>query len=165
MKITIQQCIFLISNLTKKQNRIFLNLNSYSNVPLKVNGKDVFDKDQAKEMLAMYSELETINEDLATLKTALNEANATNLIDNKPLFFHLEDVKNKRNLLNFLERVLSSNSSTAESGVGVVNYGVLNQSFLKEEFDNLEKEVNSISEKIDLENSKISVKVNLKGKY
>lgn len=165
MKITIQQCIFLISNLTKKQNRIFLNLNSYSNVPLKVNGKDVFDKDQAKEMLAMYSELETINEDLATLKTALNHANATNLIDGKPLFYHLEDVKNKRSLLSFLERVLSSNTSNAESGVGVVNYGVLNQNVLKEDFDKLEKEVNSVSERIDLENSKLTVEVNLKGKY
>ncbi|CAM3236725.1 hypothetical protein STFE110948_06680 [Streptobacillus felis] len=165
MKITIQQCIFLISNLTKKQNRIFLNLNSYSNVPLKVNGKDVFDKDQAKEMLAMYLELETINEDLATLKTALNHANATNLIDGKPLFYHLEDVKNKRSLLIFLERVLSSNTSNAESGVGVVNYGVLNQNVLKEDFDKLEKEVNSVSERIDLENSKLTVEVNLKGKY
>ncbi|WP_066901426.1 hypothetical protein [Streptobacillus notomytis] len=165
MKITIQQCIFLISNLTKKQNRIFLNLNSYSNIPLKVNGKDVFDKIQAKEMLEAYSELETINEDLAILKTTLNHANATNKIDEMPLFYHLEDVKNKRALLSFLERVLNSNTSNAESGVGIVNYGVLNRDILKEEFIKLEKEVNSMSERIDIENSKITIEVDLKGKY
>lgn len=149
----------------KKQNRILLNLNSYSNIPLKVNGKDVFDKTQAKEMLAVYAELETINEDLATLKTALNNANATNKIDGKPLFFHLEDVKNKRSLITFLERVLSSNTSTVENGVGVVNYGVLNEKTLREDLEKLEKEVNSMSEKIDLENSKLTIEVNLKGKY
>ncbi|ACZ01878.1 hypothetical protein [Streptobacillus moniliformis] len=165
MKITIQQCIFLISNLTKKQNRIFLSLNSYSNIPIKVNGKDVFDKTQAKEMLALYSELEIINRDLATLKTVLNHTNSTNKINDMPISYHLEDLKNKRNLLSFLERSINSNTSSAESGVGIVNYGVLNQNILKENYRKLEKEVNSMSERIDIENSKLTIEVNLEGNY
>ena len=61
MKLTLQQAIFTISNLTKKQRRLLDYIRDNYVVPLKVNGKDVFEQAQADEMLKNLSELDLIN--------------------------------------------------------------------------------------------------------
>lgn len=43
MKLTLQQAIFTVSNLTKKQKRLMRTINDDYVVPLKVNGKEVFE--------------------------------------------------------------------------------------------------------------------------
>ena len=161
MKLTIQQAIFTISNLTKKQRRLLDYIRDNYVVPLKVNGKDVFEQAQADEMLKNLSELDLVNQDIVTLKDGINIANSENFIENKSLFALLEEVRLKRSTLYELEYLLKRDSTTVENGVGVVQYGVLNKKELIEKFDKLENEVNSLSEKIDSINSKTEIEVRL----
>ena len=161
MKLTIQQAIFTISNLTKKQRRLLDYIRDNYVVPLKVNGKEVFEQNQADEMLKNLSELDLVNQDIVTLKDGINVANSENFIENKSLFALLEEVRLKRAVLYDLEYLLKRDSTTVENGVGVVQYGVLNKKELIEKFDKLENEVNSLSEKIDSINSKTEIEVKL----
>lgn len=161
MKLTLQQAIFTISNLTKKQRRLLDYIRDNYVVPLKVNGKDVFEQAQADEMLKNLSELDLVNQDIVTLKDGINVANSENFIENKSLFSLLEEVRLKRSILYDLEYLLKRDSTTVENGVGVVQYGVLNKKELIEKFDKLENEVNSLSEKIDSINSKTEIEVKL----
>ena len=161
MKLTLQQAIFTISNLTKKQKRLLDYIRDNYVVPLKVNGKDVFEQAQADEMLKNLSELDLINQDIVTLKDEINVANTENFIENKSLFALLEEVRLKRAVLYDLEYLLKRESTRVENGVGVVQYGVLNRKELMEKFNKLENEVNSLSEKIDSVNSKTEIEVKL----
>ena len=161
MKLTIQQAIFTISNLTKKQRRLLDYIRDNYVVPLKVNGKEVFEQAQADEMLKNLSELGLVNQDIVALKDGINVANSENFIENKSLFALLEEVRLKRSTLYELEYLLKRDSTTVENGVGVVQYGVLNKKELTEIFDKLENEVNSLSEKIDSINSKTEIEVKL----
>ena len=161
MKLTLQQAIFTISNLTKKQKRLLDYIHDNYVVPLKVNGKEVFEQAQADEMLKNLSELDLVNQDIVTLKDGINVANSENFIENKSLFALLEEVRLKRSILYDLEYLLKRDSTTVENGVGVVQYGVLNKKELIEKFDKLENEVNSLSEKIDSINSKTEIEVKL----
>ena len=149
MKLTLQQAIFTISNLTKKQKRLLDYIRDNYVVPLKVNGKEVFEQTQADEMLKNLSELGLVNQDIVALKDGINVANSENFIENKSLFALLEEVRLKRE------------STRVENGVGVVQYGVLNRNELMEKFNKLENEVNSLSEKIDGVNSKTEIEVKL----
>ncbi len=161
MKLTLQQAIFTISNLTKKQRRLLDYIRDSYIVPLKVNGKEVFEETQADEMLKNLSELDLINQDIVTLKDVINIANSENFIENKSLFMLLEEVRLKRNVLFDLEYLLKRDSIAVENGVGVVQYGVLNRRELMEKFNKLENEVNSLSEKIDSVNAKTEIEVKL----
>ena len=161
MKLTLQQAIFTISNLTKKQRRLLDYIRDNYVVPLKVNGKEVFEQAQADEMLKNLSELDLVNQDIVTLKDEINVANSENFIENKSLFALLEEVRLKRAVLYDLEYLLKRDSTSVESGVGVVQYGVLNRKELIEKFNKLENEVNSLSEKIDSINSKTEIEVKL----
>ena len=161
MKLTLQQAIFTISNLTKKQRRLLDYIRDNYVVPLKVNGKEVFEQVQADEMLKNLSELDLVNQDIVALKDGINVANSENFIENKSLFALLEEVRLKRSILYDLEYLLKRDSTTVENGVGVVQYGVLNKKELIEKFDKLENEVNSLSEKIDSINSKTEIEVKL----
>ena len=161
MKLTLQQAIFTISNLTKKQRRLLDYIRDNYVVPLKVNGKEVFEQAQADEMLKNLSELDLVNQDIVTLKDEINVANSENFIKNKSLFALLEEVRLKRAVLYDLEYLLKRDSISVESGVGVVQYGVLNRKELIEKFNKLENEVNSLSEKIDSINSKTEIEVKL----
>ena len=159
--LTLQQAIFTISNLTKKQRRLLDYIHDNYVVPLKVNGKEVFEQAQADEMLKNLSELDLVNQDIVTLKDEINVANSENFIENKSLFALLEEVRLKRAFLYDLEYLLKRDSTSVESGVGVVQYGVLNRKELIEKFNKLENEVNSLSEKIDSINSKTEIEVKL----
>ena len=161
MKLTLQQAIFTISNLTKKQKRLLDYIRDNYVVPLKVNGKEVFEQAQADERLKNLSELGLVNQDIVALKDGINVANSENFIENKSLFALLEEVRLKRSTLYELEYLLKRDSTTVENGVGVVQYGVLNKKELTEIFDKLENEVNSLSEKIDSINSKTEIEVKL----
>ena len=161
MKLTLQQAIFTISNLTKKQRRLLDYIRDNYVVPLKVNGKDVFEQTQADEMLKNLSELGLVNQDIVALKDGINVANSENFIENKSLFALLEEVRLKRSVLYDWEYLLKRESTRVENGVGVVQYGVLNKKELIEKFDKLENEVNSLSEKIDSINSKTEIEVKL----
>ena len=161
MKLTLQQAIFTISNLTKNQRRLLDYIRDNYVVPLKVNGKEVFEQAQADEMLKNLSELDLVNQDIVTLKDEINVANSENFIENKSLFALLEEVRLKRAVLYDLEYLLKRDSTSVESGVGVVQYGVLNKKELIEKFNKLENEVNSLSEKIDSINSKTEIEVKL----
>lgn len=161
MKLTLQQAIFTISNLTKKQKRLLDYIRDNYVVPLKVNGKEVFEQAQADEMLKNLSELDLVNQDIVALKDGINVANSENFIENKSLFALLEEVRLKRAVLYDLEYLLKRESTRVENGVGVVQYGVLNRKELMEKFNKLENEVNSLSEKIDSVNSKTEIEVKL----
>ena len=161
MKLTIQQAIFTISNLTKKQRRLLDYIRDNYVVPLKVNGKEVFEQNQADEMLKNLSELELVNQDIVALKDGINVANSENFIENKSLFALLEEVRLKRAVLYDLEYLLKRESTRVENSIGVVQYGVLNRKELMEKFNKLENEVNSLSEKIDSINSKTEIEVKL----
>ena len=161
MKLTLQQAIFTISNLTKKQRRLLDYIRDNYVVPLKVNGKEVFEQAQADEMLKNLSELDLVNQEIVTLKDEINVANSENFIENKSLFALLEEVRLKRTVLYDLEYLLKRESTRVENGVGVVQYGVLNRKELLEKFNKLENEVNSLSEKIDSVNSKTEIEVKL----
>ena len=161
MKLTLQQAIFTISNLTKKQKRLLDYIRDNYVVPLKVNGKEVFEQAQADEMLKNLSELGLVNQDIVALKDGINVANSENFIENKSLFALLEEVRLKRAVLYDLEYLLKRESTRVENGVGVVQYGILNKKELMEKFNKLENEVNSLSEKIDSVNSKTEIEVKL----
>ena len=161
MKLTLQQAIFTISNLSKKQRRLLDLIRDSYVVPLKVNGKEVFEQAQADEMLKNLSKLDLINQDIVTLKDGINVANTENFIENKSLFALLEEVRLKRNILFDLEYLLKRDTTAVENGVGIVQYGVLNKKELAEKFNKLENEVNSLSEKIDSVNAKTEIEVKL----
>ena len=160
MKLTLQQAIFTVANLTKKQKRLMRTINDDYVVPLKVNGKEVFEQTQADEMLDKITELELINKDILALKDEIN-ANTENFIDNKSLFFILEEVRIKRSILSDYLDLLDSGRTSVETGVGVVRYGTLNRAKINTICEELEKEVNTLSDKIDNINSKIEIEVKL----
>lgn len=159
-KITIQQAIFLLSTLTEKE-RVLLNaLHSYK-VPLLVNGKDVSDPKKSKQMLKEIEELNLIQKDIITLKTTLTKTNIETIIDDKSLNQYLEEVRIKRSYLLTINSLLRAGYTKVENAVGVVQYGVLNEDYLKEIVLSLENEVNELSQKIDTINSTSYLEINL----
>ena len=182
MKLTLQQAIFTISNLTKKQKRLLDYIRDNYVVPLKVNGKEVFEQTQADEMLKNLSELGLVNQDIVALKDGINvESNNSKLIDlevkisndldnrgqgiqnafSLSIQYEYEYVINKKCPIPSKNKPLKKESTRVENGVGVVQYGVLNRNELMEKFNKLENEVNSLSEKIDNVNSKTEIEVKL----
>ena len=56
---------------------------------------------------------------------------------------------------------MDSGRTSVETGVGVVQYGTLNRAKINTICEELEKEVNTLSDKIDNINSKIEIEVKL----
>lgn len=165
MKITLQQCIFLISNLTKKQAQLTSLLTGQYVVPLAVNGKDTVDKTKEEQMRKDLKEIDVLSEDIVRLKNALSLANNENKIEGRTIYEVLEEVRIKRSVLYQVQYSLDREYSKVETGVGVVRYGVLNEELMREKRDSLEKEVNSLSEKVDVANASIRIEVDLLGTY
>lgn len=159
-KITIQQAIFLLSTLIEKQNTLSLGLNSYK-VPLLVNGKNVTDPKKVKQMLMEIEELNLIQKDIINLKSSLAELNIKTKVDKKSLNQYLEEVRMERSYLQTLNALLKSNYTKVENSVGVVQYGLLNEDYIKELAIKLEKKVNEISQKIDTINSSTYLEIEL----
>lgn len=159
-KLTIQQAIFLLSTLAEKERELLNLLYTYK-VPLLVNGKDVTEKNQKTEMLENIKNISLIQEDIVTLKIAVNNANLTTKIDEKSISEYLELVRVKRNYLSTLNNLVKGNYSKVENGVGVVHYGILNGDYIKEEIKKLEVEVFEISQKIDTVNGNTWIEVKL----
>ncbi|MDO4690314.1 MAG: hypothetical protein Q4A58_03355 [Fusobacterium sp.] len=162
-KITIQQAIFLLSTLIEKEREFSSALNEYK-VPLYVNGKDVSNPKKKEEMLEDIKELNSIQEDIITLKSILAKSNVNTIIDGKSINYYLEEVRIKRNYLNTLNNLLRSNYTKVENAVGVVQYGVLNEEKLRKEARELETKVNELSQKIDSINSSTYIEIELKAK-
>lgn len=165
MKITLQQCIFLISNLTKKQTQLTSLLTGQYVVPLAVNGKDTADKTKEEQMRKDLDEIDVLSEDIVRLKSALSLANNENKMEGRTIYEVLEEVRIKRSVLYQIQYSLDREYSKVETGVGVVRYGVLNEELMREKRDSLEKEVNSLSEKVDVANASIQIEVDLLGTY
>lgn len=159
-KITIQQAIFLLSTLMEKQSTLSLGLNSYK-VPLLVNGKNVTDPKKVKQMLREIEELNLIQKDIINLKSSLAELNIKTKVDKKSLNQYLEEVRMERSYLQTLNALLKSNYTKVENSVGVVQYGLLNEDYIKELAIKLEKKVNEISQKIDTINSSTYLEIEL----
>lgn len=159
-KITIQQAIFLLSTLIDKQSSLFLALNAYK-VPLSVNGKDVRDQKKVEQMIKELEELKLLQKDIINLKTSLAKLNIETVVEGKSLNKYLEEVRMERNYLQILKNLLNSNYTKVENSVGVVQYGVLNEYYIKELIQKLEKKVNKLSEKIDIINSSTYLEINL----
>lgn len=165
MKITLQQCIFLVSNLNKKQQQILQQITGQYMVPLSVNGKDVVDKKKSEEMKQSLLELDILVQDMLTLKNAIHIANTQHKIKKMTLAEALEKTRTLRTILNQLDYALSLSYNKVETGVGVVQYGPMNESLLKERQQALEKEVNALSSAIDQANASITIDVKLQGEY
>lgn len=165
MKITLQQCIFLISNLTKKQAQLTSLLTGQYVVPLAVNGKDTADKTKEEQMRKDLDEIDVLSEDIVRLKSTLSLANNENKMEGRTIYEVLEEVRIKRSVLYQVQYSLDREYSKVETGVGVVRYGVLNEELMREKRDSLEKEVNSLSEKVDVANASIQIEVDLLGTY
>ncbi|WP_022818959.1 hypothetical protein [Fusobacterium russii] len=159
-KITIQQAIFLLSTLMEKQSTLSLGLNSYK-VPLLVNGKNVTDPKKVKQMLREIEELNLIQKDIINLKSSLAELNIKTIVDKKSINQYLEEVRMERSYLQTLNALLKSNYTKVENSVGVVQYGLLNEDYIKELAIKLEKKVNEISQKIDTINSSTYLEIEL----
>lgn len=159
-KISIQQAIFLLSTLTDKQNSLSLGLNAYK-VPLSVNGKNVTDPKKANQMLKEIEELELVQKDIVNLKSSLAEINIKTIVDGKSLNQYLEEVRMERNYLQNLNTLLKANYTKVESSVGVVQYGALNEEYIKDSVIKLEKKVNELSQKIDTINSNTYFEIEL----
>lgn len=159
-KITIQQAIFLLSTLIEKQNSLSSVLHSYK-VPLLVNGKNVTDPKKAEQMLKEIEELELVQKDIIDLKTSLAKLNIETVVEGKSLNKYLEEVRMERNYLQILKNLLNSNYTKVENSVGVVQYGVLNEEYIKGLVQKLEKKVNKLSEKIDIINSSTYLEIDL----
>lgn len=163
-KITIQQAIFLLSNLSAKENQLTDNLYSYK-VPLLVNGKDVTDSKKIKQMKKDLENLSLIQQDIINLKSKLAKINISteiNIENNQKLLNQLlEEVRIKRSYLAALNNLVKSSYTKIETGVGVVQYGVLNEDLLREKIENLETEVNNLSQKIDIINSTTYIEIDL----
>lgn len=162
MELTIQQAIFEISNLTKRKQKLLTKMQNIYNVPLKVNGKDVFDKEKARFMLDDIAEINSINSRILTIKNALTKVNINTKINGKNLLEIIEEVKIKRELLQTLENSSSLNRTEVETGVGVVDYGVLNSEKVESLIKKLEEEINNLSSLIDKTNSETLIKINIK---
>lgn len=159
-KITIQQAIFLLSTLIEKQNSLSSVLHSYK-VPLLVNGKNVTDPKKAEQMLKEIEELELVQKDIINLKTSLAEINIKTIVDGKSLNQYLEEVRMKRNYLQNLNALLKASYTKVENSVGVVQYGVLNEDYIKDIVIKFEKKVNGFSQKIDTINSNTYFEIEL----
>lgn len=60
-----------------------------------------------------------------------------------------------------MNALLRSNTTRVESSIGVVQYGVLNDEFVKEKAQTLEKEVFELSQKIDSINASTYIEIEL----
>lgn len=163
-KMTIQQGIYLLATLSSKESELLSEINGYR-VPLAVNGKDVTDKKQAQDMLKAIEELEIIQKDMIKLKVVLTNANSTVITEGKSINELLEEVKRKRRYLSTVSSLNRSGHTTVETGVGVVQYGILNADLIKKEVKTLELEVNKLSQLIDTLNAKNHIEVDLSSEY
>lgn len=159
-KINIQQAIFLLSTWSEKERELSSNLHSYK-VPISVNGKDVIDKKRAKQMLEEIEKLNSIQKDIYHLKTKLAKANIETKYKEKFLNEYLEEVRIKRTYLSNLNSLLKANYTKIENGIGVVQYGVLNEDFIKEKVAELEVEVYELSQNIDFINANTNIDIEL----
>lgn len=161
MQITLQQAIFLLSNITTKKTKLLGKLASNYTIPLTVNGKSILENHKVIEVKKLVSEIKLLQQDMITLKTKLAQTNATVLVNDKTLGELLEEVRLKREFINTLETVLTSSSTVVEQGVGVVEYGAVNNEELQAEYTSLEKEVTLLSQKIDEVNANTIIEVEL----
>ncbi|MBQ3437841.1 MAG: hypothetical protein IJG31_04995 [Fusobacterium sp.] len=134
-------------------------------VPLKVNGKDVADKQKSDLMLEEIKKLDCLQRDIILLKSLLAKVNVTTILNNKTLNNYLEEVRIKRNYLLTLKNLLRMNSTKVENGVGVVQYGVLNENYIRKSIVSLEKEVTEMSQKIDIANSNTYFEIELSTEF
>lgn len=151
--------------MTKKQAQLTSLLTGQYVVPLAVNGKDTVDKAKEEQMRKDLKEIDVLTEDIVRLKNALSLANNENKIEGRTIYEVLEEVRIKRSVLYQVQYSLDREYSKVETGVGVVRYGVLNEELMREKRDALEKEVNSLSEKVDTANASILIEVELLGTY
>lgn len=164
---TIAECLYLISVVSKKYDSLVGEL-EYSYVePLSLNGKGLPKSEKGEKMLDALAEIEVLSKDLLSLRSALQKANASLVFDGESLGEKLERVKLKRGLLDALSTALASGAvrTEAESGVGLVSYGLANEAKLKAQKEALEKEVNSLSLFIDRVNAETDLEVSLLGSY
>jgi len=165
MNINLQQVIYLISVLNAKYDKLANEVAYEYLFPLKINDEVLDNQEKEAQMQEAILALDVIEKDILTLKKALGDANHALREDNSSLYLLLEEVKLKRNLLARMENALTGHRKEVVSGVGVITYGVLNENLIRIKLDALEKEVNSLSEKIDRINSTTFIEVALIGEY
>lgn len=164
---TIAECLYMISVVSKKYTNLTNEL-AYSYIePLALNGKALPKTEKAEKMPLAIKEAEVLLNDLLTLKNALQKANTSLVFDGESLGEKLERAKLKRQFLDSLDTALLSGEATtkAESGVGLVTYGLSSHSELKAKRDELEREIHALSLFIDKVNAEMKLEVTLLGNY
>lgn len=160
-QLTIQEAIFVLSTLNKQVDR--LNRQFYSNFfgPVAIDDKALSQQDKAtdnKESLEYYQKLIA---DISRLREVINNANTTYKVNGKSISYQLEWIRLQRQLIQQLEQLLERSEIRVENGVGVVDYRPYAEEDILLQLDQLTKEVNQLSTKIDQSNASNIVVVNL----
>ena len=151
-KISLQQAIFQISNLTDELHREEYRLASEFTGPISQNGKNAVNDDMKNEAKEVLDKIEAIIKELLMLKNALNRANNQE-INGRTIISLIDEVKEKRFLLQQIDAALQSKRTSVETGVGIVQYGPFHEELYRKKRDELSREVMQLSTKIDELNS------------
>lgn len=164
-KMNLTQVIYLISVIRNQLDKSLNKLSDGYILPLSLNGKLLDNTEVSKEMLEELAQISAYEKDFLHLKNILTSENSKVNDSGYTLFHLIELVKFKREKRAKIEFALRDGKTIAESGVGLIAYGVLNKALLKEAYETLSKEINQLSNQIDMLNSNTFVEVNLSLDY
>lgn len=163
-KITMQQAIFMLSNLQKKEAKLKQQFyGSCRDIPLKKDGESVVSQELVEKNIDRFKEYKALLKDIVNLKKAIHAGNNVPVYEGKTLNDLLIEAKTGRQYLSLLEVMIHDSRISLEPNLGVIEYGNPNIEMFAEEIESLdlENKLNELSQLIEKLNTEVEIEVDL----
>ena len=163
-KITMQQAIFMLSNLQKKEAKLKQQFyGSCRDIPLKKDGESVVSQELVEKNIDRFKEYKALLKDIVNLKKAIHAGNNKVVYESKTLNDLLIEAKTGRQYLSLLEVMIHDSRISLEPNLGVIEYGNPNIEMFEEEIESLdlENKLNELSQLIEKLNTEVEISVDL----
>lgn len=163
-KLTMQQAIFMLSNLQKKEGKLKQQFyGSCRDIPLKKDGESVVSQELVEKNIDRFKEYKALLKDIVNLKKAIHAGNNVSVYEGKTLNDLLIEAKMGRQYLSLLEVMIHDSRISLEPNLGVIEYGNPNIEMFEEEIESLdlENKLNELSQLIEKLNTEVEIEVDL----
>ena len=163
-KITMQQAIFMLSNLQKKEAKLKQQFyGSCRDIPLKKDGESVVSQELVEKNIDRFKEYKDLLKNIVNLKKAIHAGNNKVVYEGKTLNDLLIEAKTGRQYLSLLEVMIHDSRISLEPNLGVIEYGNPNIEMFEEEIESLdlENKLNELSQLIEKLNTEVEIEVDL----
>ena len=160
-QLTLQKAIFTLANINKELERF--NRRFYANFfgPVAIDGKPIANSNKAQANETDVNQYQELINDASNLRQTIAQANNDTQVNGQTMTYQLEWLRQTRNLITQLERVLERQEVRVENGVGVVEYNAYSEPFVQDTLTKLTKAVNQLSTQIDQVNAQTMLTVEL----